>query len=163
MIDSLLHLAKSGGPVIVIIAIVGLTLFERCINAVLYFYAVRRRLMKFAPADHSRLALRRMQTELDETFQGKRLIIATLITAAPLLGLLGTVSGMISTFHTMATQGEQRSIEGLATGISEALTATQAGLVVAVPGVLALYYAHRQAQKGIQRLVLLEREILARG
>lgn len=160
MIEPLLHLAKLGGPVIVVIAVVGLALFERCLNAVLYFHARRKRLRALRPADQSVASLRRMQDELEETFQRKRLIIATMITAAPLLGLLGTVSGMIATFQNMATQGDQRSVEGLASGISEALTATQAGLVVAVPGVLALYVAHRQAQKGIQQLVQLERKLL---
>ena len=160
MIQSLLDLAKLGGPVVLVIAAVGLVLFERCLNAILFFYTTRKRLRRLEPADHSVAALRRMQQELEESYERKRLVIATMVTAAPLLGLLGTVSGMISTFHNMALQGDNRSIEGLAGGISEALTATQAGLVVAVPGVLALYYAHRQAQKGVHQLVLLERRLL---
>ncbi|MGB9500407.1 MAG: MotA/TolQ/ExbB proton channel family protein [Dissulfuribacterales bacterium] len=52
---------------------------------------------------------------------------------APLLGLLGTVTGMISTFHviTLYGTGDPRMMAG---GISEALITTQSDLLVAIPG-----------------------------
>jgi biopolymer transport protein ExbB len=55
---------------------------------------------------------------------------------APLLGLLGTVAGMIDTFGTMSSVSGAARGEGVASGIAEALTATELGLVVAVPGLL---------------------------
>jgi len=60
--------------------------------------------------------------------------IAALTKAAPLLGLLGTVSGMISTFNVMNIfgTGNARAMSG---GISEALITTQFGLVVAIIGI----------------------------
>jgi biopolymer transport protein ExbB/TolQ len=161
--NALLHLFHLGGPVLVVIALLGVVLFERCLNAFLYFYLAQRRLGGLSSRSASLPLLRYLQRDLEESFQRKRLVIATMITAAPLLGLLGTVSGMISTFHSMSLTEHQRSVEGLASGISEALTATQAGLIVAVPGVLALYFAHREAQKGIQHLATLERQQLAEG
>ena len=59
--------------------------------------------------------------------------IGALAAAAPMLGLLGTVLGMIGTFDTMAVfgTGNARSMAG---GISEALITTQTGLLVAIPG-----------------------------
>ncbi len=61
--------------------------------------------------------------------------ILVLSKAAPLLGLLGTVCGMISTFEVIAVfgTGEAKSLAG---GISEALITTQTGLLVAVPGLI---------------------------
>jgi len=61
--------------------------------------------------------------------------ILVLSKAAPLLGLLGTVGGMISTFEVIAVfgTGEAKSLAG---GISEALITTQTGLLVAVPGLI---------------------------
>ena len=61
--------------------------------------------------------------------------IVVLSKAAPLLGLLGTVCGMISTFEVISFfgTGEAKSLAG---GISEALITTQTGLLVAVPGLV---------------------------
>jgi biopolymer transport protein ExbB len=62
-------------------------------------------------------------------------MIATLATAMPLLGLLGTVLGMTQTFSALTDRG-QAPIDALAGGVSQALITTQAGLVMAVPVVL---------------------------
>jgi biopolymer transport protein ExbB len=59
--------------------------------------------------------------------------LVTLTTAAPLLGLLGTVLGMISTFDAMAGGGG-RVIEMVSAGISTALITTKTGLLIAIPG-----------------------------
>jgi biopolymer transport protein ExbB len=59
--------------------------------------------------------------------------ISLLATLAPLLGLLGTVGGMIKTFEVIAQFGTGNA-RALASGISEALITTQTGLVVSVPG-----------------------------
>jgi biopolymer transport protein ExbB len=54
---------------------------------------------------------------------------------APLLGLLGTVTGMLTTFGALATgSGGDKTMDQIAEGISEALITTQTGLVIALPG-----------------------------
>ncbi|HAV42971.1 TPA: hypothetical protein DCX15_03025 [bacterium] len=58
--------------------------------------------------------------------------IAVAITAAPILGLLGTVTGMIKVFDALSRLGNPDA-HLLAKGISEALITTQAGLIVAIP------------------------------
>lgn len=63
-------------------------------------------------------------------------LIGTLVTIAPLLGLLGTVMGMIVTFESLADMTLFSQSGGIASGISTALFTTQMGLVVAVPGVI---------------------------
>ncbi|HWR41112.1 MAG TPA: MotA/TolQ/ExbB proton channel family protein [Patescibacteria group bacterium] len=70
---------------------------------------------------------------LAETLQMERniYILATIATIAPLLGLLGTVMGMIKTFHAASLNGVQHS-GLLAEGISEALYNTAAGLSVTI-------------------------------
>jgi biopolymer transport protein ExbB len=60
---------------------------------------------------------------------------ATLGALMPILGLLGTVTGMIATFKVIALQGTGDA-QALADGISEALITTQSGLVAAVPIIL---------------------------
>jgi len=61
--------------------------------------------------------------------------ILVMAAIAPLLGLLGTVTGMITTFDVIAEFGTGNA-RALASGISEALVTTQSGLVVAVPGLI---------------------------
>jgi len=65
--------------------------------------------------------------------------LATVGTVSPLLGLLGTIYGMISAFRAAAQHGLGRG-EVLATGIYQALVTTAAGLTVAIPTLLIYYY-----------------------
>jgi len=62
--------------------------------------------------------------------------LATTANVAPMLGFLGTVSGMIKSFGTLATQGLSNP-GAVAAGISEALITTAAGLIIAIPAQLA--------------------------
>lgn len=66
-----------------------------------------------------------------------RVVLAALTAIAPLLGLLGTVMGMIQTFDAVSVLGGNTGAR-VASGISQALITTQFGLVVAVPGVFGL-------------------------
>jgi len=76
----------------------------------------------------------------------KRLgILSTIASIAPLLGLLGTVTGMIRTFNVIASIGVGRPTE-MAGGISEALITTAAGLSIAIPTVIAHYYLSQIAE-----------------
>lgn len=59
--------------------------------------------------------------------------IATLASIEPLLGLLGTITGMIAVFTVIMKEGGMVDSSSLAGGISEAMITTQAGLVAAVP------------------------------
>jgi biopolymer transport protein ExbB len=87
---------------------------------------------------------------------GSNKSIAILASIAPLLGLLGTVTGMITTFMVIATSGTGDA-KALASGISEALITTQTGLVVAVPGLFMANYLRRRSdnlEDRIQRFCL---------
>jgi biopolymer transport protein ExbB len=79
--------------------------------------------------DHCRLRLRAgIERNISQ--------IAILAAVSPLLGLLGTVTGMITTFDVIALFGTGNS-RALAGGISEALVTTQSGLLVSIPGLFA--------------------------
>ncbi|MXS83993.1 MotA/TolQ/ExbB proton channel family protein [Nitrosomonas oligotropha] len=69
------------------------------------------------------------------------------VLVAPLLGLLGTVTGMIETFQSLSTMTLHSQSGGIAGGIAEALFTTQMGLTVAVPGVLANSILNRRQQQ----------------
>jgi len=66
-------------------------------------------------------------------------VLSTVANIAPLLGFLGTVSGMINAFEAIAA-AEQVSAKVVASGISEALITTMSGLVIAIPAQIAFNY-----------------------
>ena len=70
--------------------------------------------------------------------------LATIVAGAPLLGLLGTVIGMIKIFAVVATAGSSIT-EQLSSGISQALITTATGLVIAIPALLTHAYLESRA------------------
>lgn len=70
--------------------------------------------------------------------------IGILATVAPLLGLLGTVTGMIATFDVLAIFGTGNA-RAMAGGISEALITTETGLLIAIPGLYMKVFLERRA------------------
>ncbi|MBT8448750.1 MAG: MotA/TolQ/ExbB proton channel family protein [Gammaproteobacteria bacterium] len=104
-----------------------------------------------------------MKESIEET--GRKVVIelerflnplGTVANIAPLLGLLGTVLGMIKVFTVITTQGVGNAA-ALAEGISEALLTTAAGLCVAIPSLIF----HRHFERRIAELVIgMEQEAL---
>ncbi|MGC4073640.1 MAG: MotA/TolQ/ExbB proton channel family protein [Nibricoccus sp.] len=79
-------------------------------------------------------------------FQQGVAVLDTVITAAPLLGLLGTVTGMMGTFGSMT--GDLASAAGNITGgVAEALIATAAGLAIAIIGLVPYNILNSQAEQ----------------
>ncbi|PIE40798.1 MAG: biopolymer transporter ExbB [Gammaproteobacteria bacterium] len=79
-------------------------------------------------------------------------LLKVLVTLCPLLGLLGTVIGMIEVFDTMAMLGTTNA-RAMASGISRATISTMAGMVVALPGLYAHSQLEQRAKRETQRLV----------
>ncbi len=83
------------------------------------------------PADYEDYVQVRMIKTLRYMQQGNH-IVSVMAASAPLLGLLGTVTGMVATFDVITLYGNQNPVL-MADGISEALISTQSGLLVAFP------------------------------
>jgi biopolymer transport protein ExbB len=79
-------------------------------------------------------------------------VIPILLSALPLMGLLGTIAGLLDTFHTMSVGGGVDQPTILSGGIAEALVTTQLGLVTVIPGLVLFAWLKRT-----YRLVLAER------
>lgn len=82
-------------------------------------------------------------SEASDSLSQRILLIKTLVAMCPLIGLLGTVTGMISVFETMATQGTSNP-RLMAAGISMATIPTMAGMVAALSG---LFFSSRLETK----------------
>ena len=88
-------------------------------------------------------------------FERRLVYLNTLITTAPLLGLLGTVMGMLITFKGLSIGGG-KLLDVVASGISEALITTEMGLLIAVPGYFLAYLIKRRKDEYETFLVRLE-------
>lgn len=85
------------------------------------------------PTDALRENLAQGAQKALQPFEAPLKIIEVIAALAPLLGLLGTVMGMMEAFSAMATTEGRASASQLSGGIYEALTTTAAGLVIAIP------------------------------
>ncbi|RLA36434.1 MAG: MotA/TolQ/ExbB proton channel family protein [Gammaproteobacteria bacterium] len=78
-------------------------------------------------------------------------MITTLVALCPLLGLLGTVTGMIQVFGVMAVSGSG-NVRAMAAGVSQATVPTMAGMVGALSGVLLITLLSRRAAREVEFL-----------
>jgi biopolymer transport protein ExbB len=78
-------------------------------------------------------------------------VIKTLVALCPLLGLLGTVTGMIEVFEVMAFAGSG-NVRSMAAGVSKATIPTMAGMVGALSGVMLVTILTRRAEHEVIRL-----------
>ena len=92
-------------------------------------------------------------SEASDQLGDRMLLIKTLVAMCPLIGLLGTVTGMITVFETMATQGTGNP-RLMAAGISMATIPTMAGMVAALSGVF--FSSRLEARVKIAREKLID-------
>jgi len=160
----LLELVAKGGPAMIAIIALSVILYSRCFKLLLALRRDRCRLQRMRAAiTKQRDGARRLQEEISESFRQQRIALTAMIAAAPLLGLLGTVSGMVKTFESLSKKAAGNSMEGLARGISEVLVATESGLLVALPAVLLVYLGHREVLRHVALLNQTEMPLAGGG
>lgn len=104
--------------------------------------AVVKAALLHADADEQQMRLAVQEAALVEIPVLERRLgsIAAIAQVAPLVGLLGTLLGMIATFHAFMQGGHYATAHALAAGMWPALISTAGGLVVAIPGHLAYHF-----------------------
>ena len=125
----------SGGPLLAPIAVV-------CFGIWFYVLRAHRRITRVLARG---VALENAGCEL-AVLRRDFVVLEGLVAAAPLLGLLGTVGGMIATFHAVSCMTGETG-PGVASGVSRALITTQFGLVVAIPGLFGLSRLRRMYER----------------
>ena len=78
-------------------------------------------------------------------------LLRTLVPLAPLLGLVGTVSGMLEVFDSMALRGSADA-RTMASGVSHAMICTMTGLAVSITGLYPVYYFQSRARRETELL-----------
>jgi biopolymer transport protein ExbB len=135
---------EQGGNVLLVIAFVTAVMWSLIVERIFYFRmgfrreAVRVQQFWDARTDHaswnSRQIRRVLISDVTMDLNSGLSLIATLVALCPMLGLLGTVTGMIEVFDVMAAGGG--NTRGMAAGVSKATLPTMAGMVAAISGML---------------------------
>ncbi|WP_404421845.1 MotA/TolQ/ExbB proton channel family protein [Nibricoccus sp. IMCC34717] len=101
--------------------------------------------------EHTENAIQRALSRQMLRYESSMVFLASIVSGAPFLGLLGTVWGVMEAFSAVSMQ-QSASIQTLAPGVSAALLTTIAGLVVAIPAVFGYNYLLAQTKRLITEL-----------
>lgn len=150
MFSELQQVLNQGGPILWGLILLGVGLYSILASTWLGLRKVRRDLSSeiFVEGERRSIVREFATFELDRIAWVERRLpfIGVLAGAAPLAGLLGTVSGMLVTFTGLATSSVARPIDKISVGISEALITTQAGLLIAIPAAFLLALLRKQTE-----------------
>ncbi len=150
-----------GGPILRWIAIVIFAMWVLIIERLMFFRSNLRVIAQETLAGWESRAERRswnahriregMISRFSMSVEGPIPMIKTLVALCPLLGLMGTVTGMIKVFEVMAASGSG-NVRAMAAGVSQATVPTMAGMVGALSGVLLVTLLTRRAAREIEFL-----------
>ncbi len=160
-IEAIRDFMTLGGPVLRAIAVVIFIMWVLIIERVVYFRSSMKRMSRqihdqweSRPERQSWNAKQVRElliSQFSEVTNRGLAVIQTLIALCPLLGLLGTVTGMIKVFEVMAASGSG-NVRAMAAGVSQATVPTMAGMVGALSGVLLITLLTRRATREVEFL-----------
>ena len=148
-------LLESGGDVLLVLFFVGAVLVENVVERIYYYNKVfqvkaneiSKEYTEIKKDNEHDLYLRQMEvSKLKQLLSNRLSSIQTLTYMFPLLGLLGTVTGMIAVFDVMAHKGLGNP-RLMASGVSQATLPTMVGMVMALVGLFAMNYLKNKKAK----------------
>ena len=151
---------ERGGNVLLVLAVVTAVMWTLILERFWYFrrgfrqQAARIQTSWNSRTDHNSWGAKQIRRVLIADISGDLRwglgMIGTLVALCPMLGLLGTVTGMIEVFDVMATGGG--NTRGMAAGVSKATLPTMAGMVAALSGMLFHIQLERFAERASDRV-----------
>jgi biopolymer transport protein ExbB len=152
---------EKGGVFVIGIFLCGLLLWTLTIERYWYFSRVLPKQAEEylslwrARTDHTSWCARSIRqaliSKLNLGMASNQTLLKTLVPLAPLLGLIGTVSGMLKVFESMALLGSADA-RTMATGVSEAMICTLTGLAVSISGLYPVYYFNHRTSRETELL-----------
>ena len=160
-IEAIRDFMALGGPVLTVIAIVIFMMWVLIVERIIYFRSSMKTMAReIHDTWESRSERRSWNAQQIRELMISRFSLATnkgiamiqtFVALCPLLGLLGTVTGMISVFQVLAVSGSG-NVRAMAAGVSQATIPTMAGMVGALSGVLLVTLLTRRAAREVQYL-----------
>jgi biopolymer transport protein ExbB len=161
-IGAVRDLVDEGGPFVFMIFLCGFVMWTLVIERIWYFWRILPRQVHEtiqtwqSRSEHGSWCAhqirRAMISRLNNEMSANQLLLRVLVPLSPLLGLIGTVSGMLEVFDSMALRGSADA-RAMASGVSHAMICTLSGLAVSITGLYPVYY--------FQSRTRLETEIVA--
>jgi biopolymer transport protein ExbB len=159
--NRLMAFMDTGGPVLWLIALLTFVMWAAIFERIWYFHSGLKRDVSTAVTAWEARGERRswnaanirdmLISRIAIKIQQNMSMIKTMVALCPLLGLLGTVTGMIDVFNVLAVTGGGDA-KAMAGGVSRATIPTMAGMVAALSGVFANTYIERLALTETQHL-----------
>ncbi len=141
---AIVQFMEQGGNVLFLIAALTFLMWTLIFERLWYFNSEHKRVIRTATDEWENRPERRswsahqirdrMISETSDKVTGTLPLIQTCVTLCPLLGLLGTVTGMINVFDAMATQGG--NARSMAAGVSMATIPTMSGMIASLSGLM---------------------------
>ncbi len=160
-INALRDFLDTGGQVLLVIGVLIFAMWLLILERFMYFFSGFKRYKKDVKSTWSNRAERNswnaeqirqaMISRAGMQLNNNLALINVMVALCPLLGLLGTVTGMIEVFDVMAITGTG-SARSMASGVSKATIPTMAGMVGALSGVFASTFLQRRAKREVQLL-----------
>jgi biopolymer transport protein ExbB len=160
-LEAFAEMRAEGGPFVLWIFLCGFLMWTLVIERAWYFARVlpeqaRETLASWqARRDHrswSAHQIRRaMISRLAAAMSANLMLLRVLVPLAPLLGLIGTVSGMLEVFDSMALRGSADA-RAMASGVSEAMICTLTGLAVSITGLYPVHYFQARTRRETELL-----------
>ena len=154
-------LFEGGGPFVFWIFATCLLLWTLVVERYLYFARVLPREFGVALAswkartDHRSWSARQIREAMISRFRVRMTanlrLMKVLVPLSPLLGLIGTVSGMLEVFDSMALRGSADA-RTMASGVSHAMICTMTGLAVSITGLYPVFYFESRAKREAELL-----------
>ena len=161
---------EMGGGVLYVIGMLTMFMWALIIERLIYLRMGHKRLIAATQqlwegrSDHSswnaHQIRERLVSQVSAQVERNIPMIQTCVALCPLLGLLGTVTGMIEVFEVMAISGSS-SPRSMAAGVSKATIPTMAGMVAALSGVAMGTYLQRKV--GRERALLADHLVIEHG
>ena len=155
-LETIRDFLELGGPVLRVIGVLVLFMWMLIIERLVFMQTGYKRLVKnahvlwFRRTDHSSWKAHQIRARLisrvSAAAENRLALINTCVALCPLLGLLGTVTGMIEVFEVMAISGSGNP-RSMASGVSKATIPTMAGMVAALSGVAMGAYLQTRAAR----------------
>jgi biopolymer transport protein ExbB len=158
---ALVNMASLGGIVVVLIFIAAVVMWTIVFERYWYFTMVLPQQSAIlleawrARSEHlswtAHQVRKAMISRLNAGMSANLPLLRVLVPLCPLLGLLGTVTGMLNVFDVMAARGSADA-RSMANGVSEAMVCTLSGLAISITGLYPNFYFRRRISRETERL-----------